>query len=87
MSTSVHWGNITVALKQYVPIPRVHITATARKVILETDGIVQVSSWNLFSKIQDSSCDVTELGLDNLNFNHCLVPFRFYHKSDICYKI
>lgn len=44
MSTSVHLENITVALKQCVPIPRVHITAPARKVILETDGIVQMST-------------------------------------------
>ena len=42
---------------------------------------------NLFLKIQDSSCNVTQLGLDYLNFNHCLVRFRFYHKSHICYNI
>ena len=89
MSTSVHRENITEALKKCVPILRVHITAPARKVILETEGIVQMSSWMLisFKKIQDSSGNGMELELDYLTSNHCFIPFRFYRKSHICYNI
>ena len=41
---SVHRENRPVALKQSAPIPRVHITAPARKVIVETDESFHLSS-------------------------------------------